>query len=160
MAIKKILVTVVLSGLVGACGSVASNLPSMDQNATTITASCAANDSASTALRRADDGGGKGKAVALTVSRADDGGGKGKALALTVSRADDGGGKGRYGFAANALQCSTYVVEISGVCNDCASVLVEASDKAASVTVNQDGTFNYSFETTTITNIDLTPLSF
>jgi hypothetical protein len=149
MAIKKILVTVVLSGLVGACGSVASNLPSMDQNATTITASCATDNLATVA-----QDGGRGK-YAPAIYAQD--GGRGR-FSPAVYAQD--GGRGRYGFAASALQCNTYVVQVSGTCENCQSVLVEAADKTVSVTVNQDGTFNYSFETTTITNIDLTPLSF
>lgn len=139
MEIKKILATLILSGLVGACGSAPSDLASIDQNATTIQASCA--DSTSTMTARAGDTGGS------------------RRWGTTAPTGDTGGSR-KSATLAGMIQCSSYLVEIFGVCNDCGSVLVEAGDNTVSVTVNEDGTFSYSFETPTISNIDLTPLSF
>jgi hypothetical protein len=137
---KKIFAVAIISGLVGACAQTVSSLAKLDDSATSITASCASDSSGVTALRRTDDGGGH--------------------IALAMTRADDGGGKGRTYRLSNALQCDSYSVQISGTCTDCGSVLVEAGDKAVTVSVDEKGAFSYTFESASVADINLTPLSF
>jgi hypothetical protein len=156
MKTNKAILVLVLSGMFGACGQAAQQgLASIDDNATTIQASCA-DASNSVALRKMPDGGGGG--VAVSMKRMPDGGGGG--AAVSMKRMPDGGGGGVAFALTSNMACASYLVEINGTCENCQSVLVEAGDQTVSVTVNEDGTFSYSFKTPTISNIDLTPLSF
>jgi hypothetical protein len=168
MKLQKILVAMMISGLVGACGQVAQNVQaSLDENQTSIQLSCALSNL--NALTKTGDGGnGRLGSVAvagdggngrlLTAPKMGDGG---NGRLATVAVAGDGGNGRSIRIPLNtALQCASYVVEISGVCNDCGSVLVETGRDAVTVAVNEDGTFNYQFTTSSKEGIALTPLSF